>query len=556
METNNQFSLNRAQTRAIINYSTINRIILSRGTGKTTLLAFIMKEAGRTMPRSTSGIVGRTFLQILTRTLPGIMKGFDQLNLKHGVDYVVGEKPLNGWPKPMFHPTNDWRRFLTFRNGSGYYLISQERKGETRGFNLSSVIGDEGLNLKKEHWETEISVAVRVNESKFKKSPFNNTELIVSSQPILPEANWLLDPVAKIEEQAGINYKQTRHALAMLMLKMIDSENEDEINMLWKQIRELKNMLSRMKPIKEIIPITNQVISTYFQDGDIFDNIEHITWQYIRRQRLTMSEMMFLVEMLNMVLNFVEKEFYYGLGDHNFINFKDSDYSYLEAFGLDFERIKNAGCEADPYHDMNAPIDVSCDYGGSINTLTAGQTHGMEHRISTAEYCLYPESFAKVVEQFCQYYSKHQCKVINFWYDQTAIGKQGLVDYNFVDEFKKIATSKPYEWVVNDKYAGAAPSHQSKYLFYEIALNENDDRIPKLRFHPERCRYLYDSMKLTEAIQTRKGIEKNKAPEKNKNVDQRTAPHFGDALDMQYFHKFKHLQDEATTGYSPGVISN
>ena len=58
-----------ANHRYKIPYITIEA---ARGSGKSTVLGWFVKEAVRQMPRSTGVIVGETFVQIKSRTLPSL----------------------------------------------------------------------------------------------------------------------------------------------------------------------------------------------------------------------------------------------------------------------------------------------------------------------------------------------------------------------------------------------------------------------------------------------------------------------------------------------------
>ena len=73
MPTRN-IELNLMQAAAVLSNKKLKipniNIEASRGTGKSTVIGWFIKEAVKQMPRSTGIFVGETFIQIKSRTLP------------------------------------------------------------------------------------------------------------------------------------------------------------------------------------------------------------------------------------------------------------------------------------------------------------------------------------------------------------------------------------------------------------------------------------------------------------------------------------------------------
>ena len=94
MPTRN-IELNLMQAAAVLSNKKLKipniNIEASRGTGKSTVLGWFIKEAVKQMPRSTGIIVGETFIQIKSRTLPSTKEGMEMFGLFEGIDYVVGK---------------------------------------------------------------------------------------------------------------------------------------------------------------------------------------------------------------------------------------------------------------------------------------------------------------------------------------------------------------------------------------------------------------------------------------------------------------------------------
>ncbi len=67
-------TLNNSQLISVVNNAKSQVDIHGRGTGKSYIIGWEINNIVRTMPRSVTSITGRTYGQILTRTLPSTMK--------------------------------------------------------------------------------------------------------------------------------------------------------------------------------------------------------------------------------------------------------------------------------------------------------------------------------------------------------------------------------------------------------------------------------------------------------------------------------------------------
>jgi hypothetical protein len=517
---------NRFQLLAHLNFSNRNRLIGSRGIGKTTLLGWIIKNVVEDMPRSANALVARTYIQALTRTIPAVIGGLETFNYKMGRDYIIGKEPPKSWPRPYFPPVS-FEHFISFRNGSGYHVVSQDREGSSRGFNLDSYIGDEGLNLIKKRLDDEVSVANRANVGRFSYSRYHLSETIVSSQPILPESKWLLDDSVYYKKN-GTPYEEFRDSLTDILIALVDSETEEEMQFHWKKAYEIKMRWKYYKHY-DTIPVTNQKISTFFLDGDIFDNIQNLGWKYVKQQRASMNDLNFRVEILNAIYTMSEQGFYPDLCERHLYDTKD--YSILDKYGYSITSEADLDSTHDPSIEPSMPLHIACDYGGSFNCMVASQEYEDEERFVASFHEYHPNKISHVVEQYIKFFAHHKNRDVYFWYDQTAIGTNGLVDYNYADEVMSLL--RKAGWNVIPQYMGAAPSHFLKYLFMGNIFSErNRPKLPMVRMHRERCKPLYNSMKLVSIKQTSKGIEKDKTPEKKQAVDQVKAPHLSDAADL------------------------
>ena len=163
---NELISLNNPQQISVLNNPVSEIDIWGRGTGKSFIVGWELNRTNRTMPRSVTAITGQTFGQLLTRTLPSTFKFLESLGYEKDKDYVIGRKPPRTFLLP-YERILKHENFISFKNGNGYLLLSQDRSGSGRGPNVDREIVDEALTLDKEQYDQEVSAPYRGNEEHF-----------------------------------------------------------------------------------------------------------------------------------------------------------------------------------------------------------------------------------------------------------------------------------------------------------------------------------------------------------------------------------------------------
>ncbi len=249
-------NLNTPQQISVINNPVSEVDIWGRGTGKSFIVGWELNRTNRTMPRSVTAITGQTFGQLLTRTLPSTFKFLESLGYEKDKDYVIGRKP----PKTFLLPYErilKHENFISFKNGNGYLLLSQDRSGSGRGPNVDREIVDEALTLDKEQYDQEVSPTNRGNEDHFGfKSPSpvkqHHGFRYVSSMPFMQEQKWLLDFGKYYEEEAGITLFDTWNRIVKLQLELITAYIDKQP----KLFREIWNETVRLR--RQIAPFTSK----------------------------------------------------------------------------------------------------------------------------------------------------------------------------------------------------------------------------------------------------------------------------------------------------------
>lgn len=462
-----------------------------RGTGKSTVLAYRIKDLTYNLPRCKVAIPGETYKQLLTRTLPSTIEGLEMLGFKKGQHFFVNTRPPSQWKWPeAYQPPLDYNGVITFYTGATYQLISLETDTGGRGPNYDAVIGDEAGLMDATRLSNNVLASNRGNMDRFKNHWLHHSTLFASSTPQTKKGRWFLDQ------------KQTA------------------------------------------IASPNEVM--YLQAPSTM-NAHNLGEEFFKTCKRLMTDLQYNAEILCIRPESVENGFYAAFNEQVH-TYDASNVNYLFGLGSDMDSLKAVNSKSDTDVRNDYPIDIACDWGANINCMVCGQDTlvGNEYKIINALYVKSPQTLRELATKFCDYYANHSRKRVNFYYDHTAVFKDASRVTSFAEEFMKILNSKG--WEVNGIYVGQAPSHASRYLFWDITFKEDGrSSLPYVRLNKNNCSNLIVSMQQAGAIEGKNGIEKDKRPEKRKDAIHEELTHFTDALDTLVFFRFKsRLQ---TTGY-------
>lgn len=491
--------------------------IWGRGTGKSEgVIAPKSLRNIHSMKRSAGGFIAATYQQLLTRTLPPVIAGWERLGYKKDLHFFVGKKPPKSWAwkEPYVAPIS-YDYFISWYNGSGINMISQDRPGSSNGLSLDYVMGDEAKFLNKEKLETELFPTNRGNNHLFGHLPEHHGLLFCTDLPTSPSAKWILDK----REQMDVDLV---NVILQIQLKIF----------------ELNEILKKCSPsyaqkIKyEIIKYSKQLTElrmdcVYYSEASALDNIEVLGIKYIKQMKRTLPEMIYRTSILNERIIAIEDGFYPNFEES--IHCYDSyNYSYLDSLDYNFDKLKQKDCRQDGDLMLDHPIHGACDYGASINLLVLGQKQPKEIKYLNMLYVLKPELINDVAADFCDYYEYHRNKTFHYHYDHTAIGTDGKSTSTYADEFEGVLRKRG--WNVIRNYIGQAPRHHNKYKLWALAL-KGDPRLPSIRFNRTNCEFLIISMQQAPVKNSKNGFEKDKSSEVNLNIKPQEATHPSDAAD-------------------------
>lgn len=558
-------NLNNPQLISVLNNARSEVDIHGRGTGKSYIIGWELNNIVRNMPRSVSAITGRTFGQIYTRTLPSSLKFLERIGYEKDKDYVIGRRP----PKTFissYERVSKFDNFISFSNGTGFLMLSQEREGSARGPNLDREIVDEALTIIKDRYDQEVSPANRGNEEYFGRIspnpiPQHHGFRYVSSMPYSQDQKWLLDYGKYYEEEAGIRIFEIWNRIVKMQLQLIEAHIDNNTPL----FRNLWNEIVRLK--KQITPFVSKD-GNLFTLANAFDNIKNLGFSYILREYHKQTMLTFMVEILNWIIDKVE-DCYYQLDPHKHQYYDATNDSFLRDYAennnWDMDRLSTPDSRFDLDCDPGKPLEVVPDWGSKISLFSIAQERNFNFvtRIVEPVDCTINEFFVKpddssgvmideLVDNFCNYYQFHTRKVVIYYRDRYGDSRQPNAKSSKTYNQQAIERFERNRWEVIQKvHRGQEPPQHDKYLLWMNILKGSDPRFPRVIFNAQKCKYTLISMNNTKLIESAGKFEKDKRSERNRYVLPEEATHYGDAVDKRIWSKYGHLLLRQSTFVDP-----
>lgn len=505
---------NKPQIRSMLVGAGEEYAVWGRGTGKSEgLIAPRSKRNVDVMPRSHGCFVGSTYLQLLERTLPPVIKGWEQLGMVRGRDFWIRERPPKrlGIPDAIVGPiTTD--HCIFFKNGAVASMVSQDRPGSANGKTVHWIIGDEAKFLDKAKLDNELLMTNRGDERFFGGIPEFHSLLFCTDMPTTKAAMWILDQEKRCDPDRIKLLLSIQSAIHQLYEQLLTSPGKQ------------KSLLRRITAL-QLQWDKSRANTVFFSEASTLDNIHGFGAKNIARLKRILPNFIFRTAILNQRPFLTEHAFYPDLDEHHF--YDQYDYSFVDSFEIGAGQFDD--CRKDGDLDKYAPIEAGMDYGASINTLCLGQPHGRDYRVLKEFYVMHPQRMKDLAPAFLNYYKHHHRKELIYYYDHTAIGTDASSDQSYADEFRELLEAGG--WDVEMVYIGHTPSPEVRYEMWGRTLRAADRELFATRINRHNCEYLRISMQQTQIKEGSKGYQKDKGNERNKNLDQRQTTHFSDAVD-------------------------
>lgn len=444
----------------------------ARGSGKSTILGYFMRELVMQMPRASFALVGSTYSQILSRTLPSTIEGLEMFNLHQDIDYVVGRcGKKHGYEMP-YQPPNQWNNIIHFPNGACFQMVSLDNPNSGRGLNSFAEVGDEAALLDAEKLFTNVKTTNRAKKEIFKDCSMLGSETYVSSTPITKKGKWFTD----------------------------------------------MELIAKQKP-KEYM----------FSKASALSN-PHLRKDWFEKMRdQSPSQMLYEAEILNIRPKEIINGFYGQLNPAKHY-YTDYDNSYLETIGV-VAKTEHFNCNQDNDIKRHEPLIVSFDFG-VFNCCVVSQTNDNEYRVLKSMWTKSPKLLDDLlIEQFIPYYQPHQEKTIYLYGGHDGNNRLPNSSRTLFEQIIDILSN--HGWNVYLMTRGAAATHFDKYLLENAMLKEHHSRLPSIRINEHNNPDLIIALERTEAKEGLTGaVEKDKKDERNILFPQHHATHLTDAFDI------------------------
>ena len=547
-----RLNANRAQLPGFILQPKCHVSVEGRGTGKSADIGFWLDKLIRLMPKSVIALTGKTYGQLLTRTLPSSLKILNQLGYQKDLNYVIGKKPPPFFDS-SYEEINKYDNFISFSNGTRIALISQSEPGSGRGCNVDFEIADETLTLNKEQYDQEIVPTNRGNLEFFGKNSSNPVYLhhgfkYSTSMPPTRDGRWILDYADYYEKEAGIRLFEIWNRIVKMQLELLDIENPKQFSEMWNEIARVK---SRIRPFLSSTGVL-------FTLSNAFDNLEFLGLSYVKKNRQTLPHLIFLIEIMNFLFDKVE-DCFYSINDHRHIYYTGLDDGRL--FGLakesnfDFARlqIKNSSFDRDCQSDL--PLEIVPDWGSSISLFCVCQESSTDYITGCRspqrcqnfinEFFVKPDQNSNVLikelcEQFTAYYSAHNHKKVHYYRDKYGDSRNPNIINSMSYNQLAVSYLKKAGWeVIEHTHKGMEPPQSDKYLLWGLILRQERKELPLVRFNGDKCRYTLISMNNAMIRDVDGQLKKDKSSErKTSGVLPEEATHFSDAADKIIWTKY------------------
>lgn len=557
---------NRAQLPKLFLSSKYEISVEGRGTGKSYDIGFKMDYLVRTMPKAIIALTGKTFGQLLTRTLPSSLKLLNRIGYQKDVNYVIGKRPPSYFAD-SYECINKFDNVISFSNGTRFAMISQSEPGSGRGANVDYEIIDEALLIDREQYNNEVSPTNRGNIEFFgvksnKPIAEHHGCKFSTSMPINKEGRWILEYADYYYKERGIRIFELWNKIVMLQVELVDIADSYKKET---AISERKDLMALFKQKWSDISVLKKAISPFVsKDGilftlsNAFDNLDMLGIDYLVQNKRKLPYLIFMTEIMNMYYDKVE-DCFYSLKENTHIYYTSFNTELIQqhAIGKDFifgegefdSSIYDADCNS------SQPLELAFDWGSSISLMIVAQERGWDFAKNTAsnhkyltqinEFFVKPDDSSNVmitelVKKFCDYYASHVCKEVVFCKDKYGDHKNPNIANSRTFNEMAIEELQRNGWSVEViEHRGMEPPQSDKYLLWGFMLSEEREDLPRFRINGEKCKYTLISMNNAKIKNVGQKMEKDKSSERpTSGVLPEEATHFSDAVDKLVWTKY------------------
>lgn len=510
MSDKKRIYFNKPQLEVMATAANTTVIVGGRRLGKTHGIAapWLLRNT-QSMPGSAIGIVGASFQQILTRTLPGTFKGLEDMGYYRNIHYVVGVRPSKSWSDKCVRPPVKYDHVVSWYNGTMWNLISQDVPGSSNSLTLQGVFGDEAKFLDFDKLKDETFPANGGFKGAWKNCPWLNSMLFISDMPTSKKGSWFLSYREKTDKELI--------AMIQFLVYEIDRLRRAKHNTYTQQkLYEYRLKLAQLRSV-----------AVYYREISTIENIELLGKKYIAQMKRDLPPLVFQTSILCLRPGKLKDGFYPSFSEkaHTYSAFNNS---YLHGLGYNFEKAQDAKCRQDGDLDPKKPICIAFDYNSNINWLVAAQADGTKAKVLKSFYVKYQRKLRELVDDFCDYYQYHETREVVFYYDNTALGSNYAVNEEDFAAVIQEQFSKNH-WKIQPVYMGQQLRQHEKYNMIDQAFKGQRYLLPM--FNEPNNEALIMGIQHTGVRIGPRGWTKDKSDEKKQENEESLLEHRTDGTD-------------------------
>lgn len=519
--------LNLPQLYFSLVFAQVTALIWGRATGKSEGpgAIFTVKNI-HDMPRSNGFIMGKSYVQLLTKTVSPLMTGWEKLGYYENIHYFIRKYPplKLRLPKAYKHPVSP-EHYISWYNGTGLHLASQDRPGTMNGLRTQFGLIDEARLINKKRFNEEVIPTLAGHADKFGHLSNYLSLLFASDMPRTSAEKWLFD----FKEEMDSKTIELILAVQIQLIKLHESMANASPSTITRTAREMTKLQGYLNELRKG--------TVYFSMASALDNIHALGIDAIRNWKRQLPDLEFQISILNKQIIKAEHGFY-GYLDPEVHGYTAADYAYIDALDLDYRNPAKQDCRWDADIYKSLPLEIACDYNNAINSIVTGQEHSNTFRLLSSKYVLHPQLLGDCVELWHEYYKYHPVKEVNYWFDATAVKGDARTDISFADEWTQALTRKG--WKVNRMDIGQIGSHGSRYYFWGRLLQGQDPDLPRFRYNRDNCAAWEISAQQAGILKKQDKIQKDKSSEKRgSGIPPQEATHLSEAGDVLLWGRYR-----------------
>jgi hypothetical protein len=479
--------LNPVAQLFLLALATYRVLVAGRGFSKSFTNGLIIAEMVDTMPRSCGIFTAPTYSMIYSKILLPMKAAWEQhLGYIEGVHYVVGKVPPDSYAKP-WHKPHRYENVVTFWNGTTVIFGSFDRPALISGGSYDWSLNDESYLVDKAAYDDYLIPSMRGTHPSFQSHPRHLQQSFTTSMPYKNVGDWVLDFRVKALQNPGLYFFIGWEPNARVQLGSTWM-NEEILGR-----KAILQMKAEMEAHRYKIMIENQQVTNW---GDTF---------------------------------------YPSLAPRHYYTPAANDRAIALPLGTLGTVKRNATLDEGPDdYSPDLPLHISHDWG-KFNCIMIDQQHATEVRVINAMHVLHPETIDDLADHFAAYYLHHRARLVYQWGDKSGNNKVPNAKQNYFEQFA--ARLRAAGWRVILKKTGDV-EHLERHRLISNMHKENDKRLPRVRYHAERCSDLLIALESTPM----KADKKDKTSEQNPAIKPQHATHYTDAHDYRLYFGFKHLE--------------